>query len=193
MGRLAVPSTSETTTRQVESRLRELDRKSAGATTAVDSALAAARHHWHGTGLVDPGGIVQALTSWTPDVNDGIATLAGGVLQFNAPGSWSVFLQYTSDASQAGNSAVWLEASSAALAPWGTFRAQLRDERLRGAGYALAGNLTQAVTWSGVITTAQAQAEIRPRVMWRSGGTAVQATGEWILTAHYQGAARLPT
>ena len=193
MARLAVPSTIQGTNREVETRLRELDRKTAGAATGVDSALAAARHHWHGSGLVDAGGIVQGLTSWTNDVDDGVATLSSGLLMFNIPGKWSVWLQYVSDATEPGNSAVWLEGPSAALSPWGPFTAMLRDERLRGSGYALAGNLTQSVTWSGVVTAAQSQAGIRPRVMWRANGTGVQATGSWILTAHYQGAARLPS
>jgi hypothetical protein len=193
MARLAVPSTLQGTNREIETRLRELDRKTASSSAGVDSALAAARHHWHGSGLVDAGGIVQALTSWTSDVDDGIATLSSGLLLFNVPGRWSVWLQYVSDATESGNSAAWLEGPSAALSPWGPFTAQLRDERLRGSGYALAGNLTQSLTWSGVVTTAQASAIIRPRVLWRSATGAAQANASWMLTAHYLGAAHLPS
>lgn len=193
MGRLAVPSTSDTRSREVESRLRELDRKSATSATNVESLIAAGRHHWHGNGLVDAGGITQDLTTWAVDVTDNIAKLTGGALVLNQAGRWSLLFQYRSDATEAGLSACWLESLTAPLAPWGPFQAQLRDDRYRHAGFAQAGFLSQSVRFDGVVTADQAASPIRPRVMWRSGGTGVQATAEWVLIAHYLGAARLPT
>jgi hypothetical protein len=192
MSRLAVPSTGATRARQDESRLRELDRKSSGAAAGVDSLLGVARHHWHGSGLVDAGGVSTGLTAWINDVDDGIAKLSAGQLKLNREGRWSLWFQYTSDCTEAGNSACWLDGASAALSPWGPNLRQLRDERLRGSGYTQAGNLTQAVVWSGVVLGEQAASPINPRVMWRSASGTAQATGGWTLTAHYLGAARLP-
>jgi hypothetical protein len=193
MGRIAVPTTDATTARQTESRLRELDRKSSGAASVVESVLASGRHHWHGSGLVDAGGFAINLSTWTPDVDDGIASMSVGQLTLRQEGRWSLWFQYVSDASEPGNSACWLEGASAAVAPWGPFQAQLRDERLRGSGYSQAGNLAQSVTWSGVVTADQVASPIRPRVRWLANGTGVQATATWQLTAHYLGAARTPS
>ena len=192
MTRMAVPTTSATQARQVEQRLRELDRKSTGAATAAESLIAVGRHHWHGEGQISAGGIPQTLTTWVTDVDDAIASFVGGNLVLLQPGRWSLWLQYTSDATEPGNSACWLEAAGPSLAPWGPYTVQLRDERLRGSGYANAGNLTQSVSWSGVVTAEQAFSPITPRVMWRANGTGVQSTGGWVLTAHYLGAARIP-
>lgn len=192
MSRVAVPSTQASSDRQIQSTLRELDRKSAGAASGVEQLIAARRHHWHGNGTITAGGIAQTLTTWVEDIDDGIATFTGGDLILSEPGRWSVFLQYTSDSTESGVSACWLEAATGATAPWGPFTGQLRDERYRHGGFSQAGNLVQSVAWNGVVLATQAQSPIRPRVMWRSGGSGAVATGEWILIAHYLGAARLP-
>lgn len=192
MGRLAVPTTAETDARQTESRLRELDRKSAGAAQSVSALLSSARHHWHGNGLVDAA-VTQDLTTWTEDVNDGVATLTSGQLVLGTAGRWSLWFQFVSDATEAGNCAMWLEASSGPVAPWGPVTTQLRDERLRGSGYAQAGRLTQSVNWTGVVLSTMVSTPIRPRIMWRSATGSAQLTASWALTAHYLGAARLPS
>lgn len=192
MGRVAVPTTQAALGRQTESRLRELDRKSAGAASGVEQLLSAARHHWHGTGEISAGGIAQLLDPWVSDIDEGVANLTAGRLVLNQPGRWALWFQLSSDASEPGNSGCFLQAESGPLAPWGPWTTQLRDERLRGSGYANAGNLTQSVTWSGVVTEGQAASPISPAAYWRSGGTGLNASAEWILSAHYLGAARLP-
>ncbi len=190
MSRLAVPVTEASIARQTESRLRELDRKTSGTSLGVESALAAARHHWHGSGPIDPGGITVVLTSWTPDVDDHIATLAAGKLTLTQPGRWSIWVQMTSDATVNGNSALSLFAQPL-KAPWGVNQ-ELRDERLRGSGYTNAGNLTQSIAWSGVVTDAQASSPLTIRAVWRNASGTTAATGSWWMSAHYMGAARLP-
>lgn len=192
MGRVAVPATQASGARQNESRLRELDRKTSGAATGVDQLLATARHHWHGLGVVTAGGLAQLLNPWTTDIDENVAELTEGRLTLNQTGRWSLWFQYSSDATEPGNSGCFLQAESPTLAPWGPWTTQLRDERLRGSGYAQAGRLTQSVTWSGVVTPAQAASPISPGAYWRANGTGVTAQGEWILSAHYLGAARLP-
>lgn len=193
MGRVAVPTTQAATGRQTESRLRELDRKSAGAASGVEQLLAAARHHWHGTGQISAGGIAQLLDPWITDIDEDVADLVQGRLTLNQPGRWALWFQLTSDATEPGNSGAMLQADTGPLAPWGPWARQLRDERLRGSGYSNAGNLTQSVTWSGVVTAEQAASPISVGAYWRANGSGVNASAEWILSAHYLGAARLPS
>lgn len=191
MSRLAVPTTVAVQAQRTESRLRELDRKSAGAAAGVENLIASARQTWHGDGLLEPNGVLTNLTDWETDVDDEVVTFTGGALVLTQPGRWALWLQMGSDCGASGNSIVMLAAESAAVSPWGIFP-ELKDERLRGSGYANAGNLCQSVSWSGVVTPEQAMSPLRPRAAWRSSTGANAAIAEWWLSAHYLGAARLP-
>lgn len=191
MPRLAVPRTDDIMVRRNESRLRELDRKSATATSNVEALISSARHHWSGSGSVNPGGVTVPLVTWAEEVNEGVATLAGGALVLTEAGRWSIWLQYQSDSTVNGTSLLVLAAESVGASPWRP-ATELRDERYRASGWHLAGNLTQSVSWSGVVTAEQAASPLRPRVIWRNASGSTGATGSWWMTAHYLGATRLP-
>lgn len=185
--RLAVPSTPATEAASTKQTLRELDRRTATATSNAGAVGASARHSWHGSITATPGGSAVFITTATTDIDDGVATFSDGVLLLNQAGRWSLWFQYVSDSTVNGNSACSLGCTSAALAPWGPFYDSVRDERLRGGGYALAGKLTQSVSWTGVVTQAHVLSSIYPTVMWRSSTGGTNATGTWVLSAHFLG------
>lgn len=137
-------------------------------------------HVW--TGSVSAAGSFATVANWSQSRSAGIATMTSSTnLKLNNAGKWSLVFKVGSDDTAAGLEKVKLAWGSG---PW--VDGVLQDTRLRGSGFAGAGNLDSVLSWTGYVSASHASNNITAQCLYgSSGGTSITHT--CVLEAYYLG------
>lgn len=105
MARDPRPTTEVSVALRDETRLRELDRRSAVVSSSVGALGARARHAWTCSAVIPVGRALQVVTEWAAEDGNGSSAShdGAGLFRLRQSGVWALDLSVSSDAAAPGN------------------------------------------------------------------------------------------